>query len=378
MDSSDCSQALSFECGGAGSNTFEDEEFRFMTEVFMQNACKKTSVGWSETLRGINQNSDGTAISSHVHDVMNVFQTLMRSQHEALLVLPPPAQYYEMMCRRLGMKTKKHTNNRRFKGKLYQSASMSAAASLSVGASQAESFRDRPTIGNVIILHACREQQDILAENARRENAAEVASITSREQRATDQLRYQQPHCDARIVKSRTGEPVAQGRLTSSRGGDNSTSYSSNCGKKEHEPETGDAPSSQRLITLDLSQQYLGSRGLLAFIVTIPQLTFLQSLSVSRTMLDSVFVVVLCRALRHKFTPHLQSLDISYNPAIGSVGAAAALELIKTHNTNICILRTDGIEMVPTIRRQIDECLKNRVIAIAVTMKKAAEDAAKC
>jgi hypothetical protein len=98
-------------------------------------------------------------------------------------------------------------------------------------------------------------------------------------------------------------------------------------------------------VDLDLTNAYLGVRGLLAVISALPLLPHLRSIRLRNCGLDSTLIVLLAHAAG-KLTK-LEVLDVSHNPC-SSIGAEAIAELCRAVPTLVKV-DVDGIEMVHPI-----------------------------
>jgi hypothetical protein len=113
---------------------------------------------------------------------------------------------------------------------------------------------------------------------------------------------------------------------------------------------------------LDLSTEYFGVRGFLAFIVTIPRLPkTITNINLQTLRLDSTLVVLLAHTLKEVGAANsIESLDLSHN-TFGSLGAQALVEMAE-HCANIIQLKVDGVEMVAPVHRKLAAVVsRNRV-----------------
>lgn len=110
---------------------------------------------------------------------------------------------------------------------------------------------------------------------------------------------------------------------------------------------------------MDLSTTYLGVRGALAVIVTLPLLgTAITELNVSRCMLDSTLMVLLAHSITAASLPDLIALDVSQNPC-SSLGGEALAELAVRHQ-GIKTINIDGLEIVGPVARRISALVASR------------------
>lgn len=115
---------------------------------------------------------------------------------------------------------------------------------------------------------------------------------------------------------------------------------------------------------LDLSRAYMGVRGALCVVATVPLLLGLQRLVWRYGHLDSNLTVLLAHGCTASHLPLLRRIDVSFNP-IGSVGAAALLELVVSHNGGIVSIEIEGVEMVGALHRRLrDACARNAAASV--------------
>lgn len=114
-------------------------------------------------------------------------------------------------------------------------------------------------------------------------------------------------------------------------------------------------------VSLDLTPCYLGIRGVLAVLVTLPTLHALETLIWRQSLLDSNAVVLLAQVATAARMPALRRIDVSHNP-FGSVGAQSLVELAAVRNPNLVGVGVDGVEMLAGLHRRLaDVLVRNRM-----------------
>ena len=129
---------------------------------------------------------------------------------------------------------------------------------------------------------------------------------------------------------------------------------------------------------IDVSSEYIGVRGYLAFFVVLPSLPYLETLKMPRSRMDTTLVVLLSHSCGYgrrmgKDLPSLvpsslARLDLSNNP-FGSVGAQALAELVGKRSSLVEIT-LEGVEMIAAVHTKLQKSLSRNKAALLEAAKK--------
>jgi hypothetical protein len=161
-------------------------------------------------------------------------------------------------------------------------------------------------------------------------------------------------------LEGAASSPVAQSLDEQGTGGKSSSKRVHAGTKHTNDPPGRDATKVYAPGTeLDLKGTYLGLRGTLAVLSTIPLLPHLASIRMQRADLDSTLMALLCHACRG--LPSLEFLDVSDNGAASSIGAEAVADLVA-RVPSLIEVRIDGVETIGPVFRRIEHRVEaNRV-----------------